>query len=134
MARHRAPHPHSTGITRLAAVGAAFGASVLAPAAAAALAPAAASASTLGPMPGEHHSDVSGSGGHRHHSSSSRHHHHSHTASLAQPRQATKPAALRPMSSGEQQYRNGCRDGYITDGCTAYSVGSLLDRGINPDL
>jgi hypothetical protein len=40
----------------------------------------------------------------------------------------------RPMSSGEEQYRNGCLQGYIAEGCSQYDVPHLLRRGINPFL
>jgi hypothetical protein len=40
----------------------------------------------------------------------------------------------RPMTSGERQYRNGCRQGYITEDCEQFSVTNLLRRGINPLL
>ncbi|MDT7643297.1 MAG: hypothetical protein QOC67_3060 [Pseudonocardiales bacterium] len=40
----------------------------------------------------------------------------------------------RPMTSGEEQYRNGCRQGYISDQCEQFSVPSLLDHGIDPYL
>lgn len=38
----------------------------------------------------------------------------------------------RPISSGELQYRNGCRQGYITEDCDQFSVTNLLRRGIDP--
>jgi hypothetical protein len=38
----------------------------------------------------------------------------------------------RPMTSGERQYRNGCRQGYISEDCEQFSVTSLLRRGIDP--
>lgn len=40
----------------------------------------------------------------------------------------------RPMSSGEEQYRNGCRQGYIVQDCGQFDVPHLLQRGINPYL
>ncbi|HTF53062.1 MAG TPA: hypothetical protein VK735_36920 [Pseudonocardia sp.] len=40
----------------------------------------------------------------------------------------------RPMTSGERQYRNGCRQGYINDDCEQFSVTNLLRRGIDPFL
>ncbi len=40
----------------------------------------------------------------------------------------------RPMTSGERQYRNGCRQGYISEGCERFSIGRLVKRGINPSL
>ena len=40
----------------------------------------------------------------------------------------------RPMSSGERQYRNGCRQGYIHQGCERFDVSHLLRRGIDPNL
>lgn len=40
----------------------------------------------------------------------------------------------RPMTSGEEQYRNGCKQGYISDDCEQFSVTNLLRHGINPDL
>ena len=40
----------------------------------------------------------------------------------------------RPMSSGEEQYRNGCRQGYIVEDCKQFDVPHLLQRGINPSL
>jgi hypothetical protein len=49
--------------------------------------------------------------------------------------QATgRTARTRPMTSGEQQYRNGCRRGYIAKGCDQFDVPHLLRRGINPYL
>lgn len=45
-----------------------------------------------------------------------------------------RAAHTRPMSSGEQQYRNGCRQGYIVEDCGQYDVPHLLQRGINPYL
>jgi hypothetical protein len=41
---------------------------------------------------------------------------------------------LRPMTSGERQYRNGCLQGYITDDCHQFTVPSLTTKGINPFL
>jgi hypothetical protein len=38
------------------------------------------------------------------------------------------------MTSGEEQYRNGCRQGYISDHCEQFSVPGLLDHGIDPYL
>lgn len=40
----------------------------------------------------------------------------------------------RPMTSGEEQYRNGCRQGYISDDCEQFSVTGLLRHGIDPYL
>jgi hypothetical protein len=40
----------------------------------------------------------------------------------------------RPMTSGEEQYRNGCKQGYISDDCEQFSVTNLLRQGINPYL
>jgi hypothetical protein len=40
----------------------------------------------------------------------------------------------RPMTSGEEQYRNGCRQGYISDDCEQFSVTNLLRHGIDPYL
>jgi hypothetical protein len=40
----------------------------------------------------------------------------------------------RPLSSGERQYRNGCRQGYIHEDCEQFSIANLLHRGINPLL
>lgn len=45
-----------------------------------------------------------------------------------------RTAHTRPMSSGEEQYRNGCRQGYIVEDCGQYDVPHLLQRGINPYL
>jgi hypothetical protein len=45
-----------------------------------------------------------------------------------------RTARTRPMTSGEQQYRNGCRRGYIAKGCDQFDVPHLLRRGINPYL
>ena len=39
---------------------------------------------------------------------------------------------LRPMTSGERQYLNGCRQGYISDNCEQFSVTGLLRHGVNP--
>lgn len=49
-------------------------------------------------------------------------------------REATHRVRSRPMTSGERQYRNGCRQGYITDGCQRFDVTHLLGQGINPYL
>ena len=46
----------------------------------------------------------------------------------------TRHHRLRPMTSGEQQYRNGCLQGYITDDCQQFNVPSLTHKGINPFL
>jgi hypothetical protein len=40
----------------------------------------------------------------------------------------------RPMTSGEEQYRNGCHQGYISDDCEQFSVTNLLHHGIDPYL
>jgi hypothetical protein len=118
MPRHRALSAQSRALTTVAFTGAALGASVLAPVTAIA-APAGELLSdhTPGAHLHHHHADESGSGsahsGHRH-----KHHR----------------TELRPMTSGEEQYRNGCRHGYITQNCNEFSVSNLLGRGINPSL
>lgn len=65
-----------------------------------------------------------------------RHHHgDDRTGSLRSRRHQHHTAAqLRPMSSGEEQYRTGCRQGYITEGRGAFSLPGQLSRGINPSL
>ena len=40
----------------------------------------------------------------------------------------------RALTSGERQYRNGCRQGYIHEDCEQFSISNLLHRGINPLL
>lgn len=40
--------------------------------------------------------------------------------------------APRPMTSGEQQQRNGCLQGYIVDDCEQFSASNLLRHGIDP--
>jgi hypothetical protein len=122
MPRHRVPSATSRVLTTrvlttVAVAGAALGTSVLIPATANA-APLGETGSELAPGAHLHHHqhDADDSG-------STRSHHRHHTA-----------ARLRPMSSGEQQYRNGCRHGYITDNCGAFSVPGLLGRGINPTI
>lgn len=45
---------------------------------------------------------------------------------------SSRTAHTRPMSSGEEQYRNGCRQGYIVEDCGRFDVPHLLQRGINP--
>ncbi|HEY9414514.1 MAG TPA: hypothetical protein VIQ30_07135, partial [Pseudonocardia sp.] len=59
-----------------------------------------------------------------------------HQPSTRRPRTLqTGPAAhTRRMSSGEEQYRNGCRQGYIVDDCAQFDAPHLLQRGINPYL
>ena len=42
--------------------------------------------------------------------------------------------ATRPMTSGERQYRTGCRRGYITQGCDQFAAPRLLHHGIDPYL
>jgi hypothetical protein len=65
---------------------------------------------------------------------------HSHTAGAADHAGATRHGThraarhIRPMTSGERQYRNGCRQGYITEDCERFSVTALLRHGINPYL
>ncbi|HEY1969537.1 MAG TPA: hypothetical protein VGH89_16410 [Pseudonocardia sp.] len=62
-----------------------------------------------------------------------RHHNDGHTDHRHQGRHH-KNARLRAPSSGEEQYRNGCQRGYITEDCGQFTVPSLLRRGINPYL
>jgi hypothetical protein len=107
MPRHRAPTTHRT-LSTVALTGAALGASVISPLAADAATPHAA---------------------HRHHHAARHHQHTEHHRHLARPR-----ATLRPMTSGEQQYRNGCQRGYITQDCALFSAQHLLERGIDPYL
>lgn len=119
MPRHRAPSAQSRVLTTVAVAGAALGASVFAPAAAIA-APLTGVSGEPTPLAHlDHRGDHAGSTHSRH---GRRHQAH------------RRPAHLRPMSSGEEQYRTGCRRGYITDGCGAFSVSNLLGRGINPSL
>ncbi|MDQ2706816.1 MAG: hypothetical protein M3Z25_03935 [Actinomycetota bacterium] len=47
-------------------------------------------------------------------------------------RAAQHHAYNRYLTSGERQYRNGCRQGYITDACEQFDVTHLLQRGIDP--
>jgi hypothetical protein len=68
--------------------------------------------------PADDGSDPGRPAAHRH----TRHHGHSRHH-VARPR---------PMTSGERQYRNGCRQGYILDGCAQFDVPHLLRRGISP--
>jgi hypothetical protein len=42
--------------------------------------------------------------------------------------------ATRPMTSGERQYRTGCRRGYSTQGCDQFAAPRLLQHGIDPYL
>ncbi|MGQ0480276.1 MAG: hypothetical protein ACT4O0_04510 [Pseudonocardia sp.] len=51
---------------------------------------------------------------------------------LAAHRRDRETPRSRPMTSGERQYRNGCRQGYISEGCERFSIGELVKRGINP--
>ncbi|MBB6379703.1 hypothetical protein BKA01_006978 [Pseudonocardia eucalypti] len=39
----------------------------------------------------------------------------------------------RAMTSGERQYRSGCRHGYIAEDCERFSTRGLLRLGINPN-
>lgn len=117
MSRHRAPTFHSRAFTALAVSGAAFGASMFSPAghasatvASAAVADGDVPAANSRPRPAADQGD----------------------GQTAQPSKRAR-RALRPMTSGEQQYRNGCRRGYIIDGCARYTAGNLLRRGIDPD-
>ena len=57
-----------------------------------------------------------------------------HTTAHPAARSTRSVSHTRPMSSGEQQYRNGCRQGYIVDDCSQFDVPHLLQRGINPNL
>jgi hypothetical protein len=121
MPRHRAPHAPSTvrlALSTIAVTGAAVSAT--------ALAPLSASAAGLG----DHSVSKHNRDGDRDHSSS-RHTGKHHYANRHQVRQVRQ---LRAPTSGEEQYRNGCRRGYISDECGLYSVHSMLRRGINPFL
>jgi hypothetical protein len=40
---------------------------------------------------------------------------------------------LRPMTSGESQYRYGCQQGYIMQGCDRYTDSALRHNGIDPN-
>ena len=117
MPRHRARSAKSRVLTTVAVAGAALGTSVLAPADALA-SPAGETGGQLAPGAQLHH---------HHHDAKSKHAPRTH-------RRHRSSAMLRPMTSGEEQYRNGCRHGYITDDCGQFSVNSLLGKGINPTL
>jgi hypothetical protein len=119
MSRHRAPASHSRAFTALAVTGAALGASMLSPAghARAVAAMSATPADIDEPAP----------------SSQSRHHVDRGQGPGEQPAKRLR-RALRPMTSGEQQYRNGCRQGYIVDDCDKFTAHNLLRRGIDPYL
>jgi hypothetical protein len=41
--------------------------------------------------------------------------------------------ALRPMTSGESQYRYGCQQGYIMQGCDQFTDEALRRKGIDPN-
>lgn len=62
---------------------------------------------------------------------------HPGSRSVIQP-QARKPRHqhqhARPMTSGERQYRAGCQQGYIIEGCDQFNVRNLLRHGIDPFL
>ena len=105
--RHRAPSAHSRALSTMAAAGAALTASLLTPATALA---------------------TSGHADHRHASGG--------TDQPGGTRHGTHHATryTRPMTSGERQYRNGCRQGYITEDCERFSVTALLRHCINPYL
>jgi hypothetical protein len=105
MPRHRAPSSQSRALTTVAVTGAALGASVLSPAVAFAAT-----------ADGTHSETTHSEAGHSLHTAAHQHRHY------------------RPMTSGEEQYRNGCRQGYISDQCEQFSVPSLLDHGIDPYL
>ena len=110
MARHRAPAQSSRALATAAVTGAAVGASLLTPATALA---------ATGDDSGSQQAGDTGPTAHEHPARHTSHAQHRH---------------LRPMTSGEQQYRNGCRQGYITEDCQLFSVRDLLQRGINPFL
>jgi hypothetical protein len=105
-------------LSTIAVTGAAVGAT--------AVAPLSASAAGLGDHSVAKHNRH---GDHDHSRHSSRHR-HGHPVN----RQVSQVTNLRTPTSGEEQYRNGCRRGYINDGCGLYSVHSMLRRGINPFL
>jgi hypothetical protein len=42
-------------------------------------------------------------------------------------------AALRPMTSGESQYRYGYQQGYIMQGCEQFTDAALRRKGIDPN-
>lgn len=120
MPRHRAPTAPSRALTTLtgaAVTGVAFGASVFSPAVASAAPATTDSELVTGTTPAHlsHHHDGDSSDN-SHHQRKNRHHR----------------VVARPMTSGEQQYRNGCKQGYIRQGCNDFSVNHLLQRGINP--
>lgn len=138
MPRHRAPSPSRLSITGVLA-GTTLGASVLLPGAALGqpAVPAApghagsADRPTPGSDPGgsrdadddSRHADDDRSGRHRPaaHRHARQHGHARH-----------HDAHPRPLTSGERQYRNGCRQGYILEGCAQFAVPHLLRRGISP--
>lgn len=121
MPRHRAPQapsPMRLALSTIAVTGAAVGAT--------AVAPLSASAAGLGDHSVAKHNRDSD------HSRHSGKHRHGHRHPVN--RQVRQVTNLRTPTSGEEQYRNGCRRGYISDGCGLYSVHSMLRRGINPFL
>ncbi|WP_156935150.1 hypothetical protein [Pseudonocardia spinosispora] len=122
MPRHRAPSAPSRALTTLtgaAVTGVALGASMISPALASAAPATTDSDLSTGTTPAHlgHNSDDSSEDASRHHRKQ-RHH-----RTLA-----------RPMTSGEQQYRNGCKQGYIKQDCDQFTVTHLLRKGINPFL
>lgn len=122
MPRHRAATPRTRALSTVALTGAALGATVLSPTAA------------MAATPGTDHSPVANSadsGGVALRADSDHGTHHPKTKKAKHPRHRS---IRRNLTSGEEQYRNGCRQGYIQEGCDAFSVPSLLNRGINPYL
>ncbi|GAA5153461.1 hypothetical protein GCM10023321_23740 [Pseudonocardia eucalypti] len=111
MPLHRAPTPTSRTLSALTAT-AAFGAWLLAPATAAA-AP-------------DHDEDCT------HHDAEPGEYLCTDDAARSGHRSSARQKRMRPMTSGERQYRVGCRRGYIVRDCREFSVGNLLRHGINP--
>jgi hypothetical protein len=122
MPRHRALPSRSRAFATVAASGAALSAWLFIPA----TATAAPLATNAHDWSSRHAHDRHGHTDH----TSTRTHGGTHTAR----RTTTHHRRLRPMSSGEQQYRNGCLQGYITDDCEQFSVHGLTHKGINPFL
>ena len=128
MPRHRAATPRTRALSTVALTGAALGATVLSPVAAMAATP------STEHFPAANSAD---SGGVALRTDSDHGAHHAKakkTKARKIPAKNRHRSIRRNLTSGEEQYRNGCRQGYIQDGCDAFSVPSLLNKGINPYL
>jgi hypothetical protein len=137
MPRHRAPSSPVRSLTSLAVAGAAVGGSLLTPSVAlAATAPAdpGATSHDLGDAPAVDALASRPDRGHDRHDDARPARHRTQAAAHGTRHRVAPARHSRPMTSGEEQLRNNCRHGLVTDGCQLIDPKRLLQQGINPTL